>query len=107
LYGALHSPAQACFFSSLVSTFSFISLPFDVEVFQCSSFLFSCSLVIGFDDVQFSKFYTPSLTTIAQDRQTLGEMAAKHLIEMIEGSKVSLEKITRIPVKLVIRESTQ
>ena len=63
--------------------------------------------VIGFDDVAFSKFYTPSLTTIAQDRLALGEMAAKHLIEMIEESNVSLEKITRIPVKLVIRESTQ
>jgi LacI family transcriptional regulator len=63
--------------------------------------------VIGFDDVAFSKFYTPSLTTIAQDRLALGEMAAKHLIEMIEGSIVTLEKITRIPVKLVIRESTQ
>ncbi len=71
-----------------------ISVPEDIQV-------------IGFDDVPFSKYYTPTLTTIAQDRQALGEMAAKHLIEMIENTDIQLEPITRIPVQLIVRESTK
>lgn len=63
--------------------------------------------VIGFDDIPFSKHFTPTLTTVAQDRKTLGEVAAKHLIQMIEDKETQLEPITRIPVQLIIRESTK
>jgi LacI family transcriptional regulator len=63
--------------------------------------------VIGFDDIPFSKHFTPSLTTIAQDRKTLGEVAAKHLIQMIEQKETQIEPVTRIPVQLIIRESTK
>lgn len=63
--------------------------------------------IIGFDDMPFAKHFTPTLTTIAQDRLNLGEMAAKILISKIEQPEVKLESLTRIPVKLIVRESTQ
>ena len=63
--------------------------------------------IIGFDDMPFSKHFTPSLTTIAQDRLALGEMAAKILIAKIENPEITLDEVTRIPVKMIIRESTQ
>ena len=63
--------------------------------------------IIGFDDMPFAKHFTPTLTTIAQDRLNLGEMAAKILISKIEQPEIKLESLTRIPVKLILRESTQ
>src|SRR5690606_21320250 len=39
--------------------------------------------VIGFDDIAFAKHFTPSLTTVAQDRKKLGETAAKLLITLM------------------------
>lgn len=63
--------------------------------------------IIGFDDMPFSKHFTPTLTTIAQDRLALGEMAAKILIAKIENPEIILDEVTRIPVKMIIRESTQ
>lgn len=63
--------------------------------------------IIGFDDMPFAKHFTPTLTTIAQDRLNLGEMAAKILISKIEQPDVKLESLMRIQVKLIVRESTQ
>jgi DNA-binding LacI/PurR family transcriptional regulator len=63
--------------------------------------------IIGFDDMPFAKHFTPTLTTIAQDRLNLGEMAAKILISKIEQPDIKLDALTRIPVKLIVRESTQ
>jgi DNA-binding LacI/PurR family transcriptional regulator len=62
--------------------------------------------VIGFDDMPFSRHWSPSLTTIAQDRKALGEVAAQTLISLIEQQQVQNDFITRIPVNLIVREST-
>lgn len=63
--------------------------------------------VIGFDDIAFAKHFTPSLTTIKQNRKLLGQVAAKNLIAQIEGNISLKESIERVPVELVIRESTK
>jgi DNA-binding LacI/PurR family transcriptional regulator len=63
--------------------------------------------VIGFDDISFAKHFTPPLTTIAQDRRALGEMAAKRLISLMEHPEIRLPEITKLPVKLVRRETTK
>jgi len=62
--------------------------------------------LIGFDDMPFSKHYTPSLTTIAQNRHELGTLAAKTLIHKIEHPDDEMDMVTRIPVQLIVREST-
>lgn len=63
--------------------------------------------VIGFDDIAFARHFTPSLTTIRQDRKELGETAAKLLIQMIEHPDIKQQEITKCPVELIIRESTK
>ena len=62
--------------------------------------------IIGYDDMPFSKHYTPSLTTIAQDRHQLGTLAAKTLIHKIEHPDDDMNMVTRVPVQLIVREST-
>jgi len=62
---------------------------------------------IGFDDIAFAKHFTPSLTTIKQDRKLLGETAASLLIHMIEHPDAVVQEITKCPVSLIIRESTK
>ncbi|PKK96671.1 MAG: LacI family transcriptional regulator [Tenericutes bacterium HGW-Tenericutes-3] len=63
--------------------------------------------VIGFDDIAFAKHFTPSLTTIAQNRILLGQTAAKMLIHLIESPEDEIEEIITLPVELVERESTK
>lgn len=62
--------------------------------------------VIGFDDLPVSRFVTPALTTVAQNRKALGEEAAKILIRLIERPDMKQPEIVKIPVTLTIREST-
>ncbi|MCR1808792.1 LacI family DNA-binding transcriptional regulator [Haploplasma modicum] len=62
--------------------------------------------VIGYDDISMAKHFTPPLTTIRQDRKRLGEKAAHDLIENIENMESNKEEIIRIPVELVVRETT-
>ncbi|MDY3195463.1 MAG: LacI family DNA-binding transcriptional regulator [Paracholeplasma sp.] len=63
--------------------------------------------IIGFDDIPFAKHFTPSLTTVKQDKVMIGETAAKALINMIEHSNQKQEKLIKVPVSLILRESTK
>jgi LacI family transcriptional regulator len=62
--------------------------------------------VIGYDDIYLSKHFTPSLTTIFQDKKQIGEVAAQKLLDIIEGNKSLKSKVERIPVSLIMRKST-
>ena len=59
--------------------------------------------VVGFDKIDFSNMTNPTLTTIAQPMQRMGNVAARMLIEKIKGEEV--ESIF-LDHELVIREST-
>jgi len=61
--------------------------------------------VMGFDDVPGAAFYTPSLTTVRQPLNRMGEVAAQSLLERIEGKKEYPSEIAIEP-ELVVREST-
>jgi LacI family transcriptional regulator len=61
--------------------------------------------VIGFDDIPGAAFYTPSLTTVRQPLNRMGEVAAQSLLERIEEKKEYLADIAIEP-ELVVREST-
>ena len=63
--------------------------------------------VIGFDDIAFAKHFTPSLTTIAQDRKLLGETAARLLIQLMENPDQEIDEVVKLPVELIIRDSTK
>jgi|SRR5581483_2740721 len=61
--------------------------------------------VMGFDDIPGAAFHTPSLTTVRQPLNRMGEVAAQSLLERIEGNKEYPSEIAIEP-DLVVREST-
>ena len=61
--------------------------------------------VVGFDDLEAAALAHPPLTTIRQDRQELGTLAAVRAIELIEDPDVAPPS-TILPVELVVRGSS-
>jgi DNA-binding LacI/PurR family transcriptional regulator len=61
--------------------------------------------VVGFDDIQWAAFHTPSLTTVRQPLGKMGQIAAETLIRMIENPGEHSSEIAIEPT-LVVREST-
>ena len=63
--------------------------------------------VVGFDDIDLAAQFIPSLTSIRQDRLSIGEIAATMLMERIEKPDVvHTDTATVLPVSLVTRDST-
>jgi DNA-binding LacI/PurR family transcriptional regulator len=61
--------------------------------------------VVGFDDIQSAAYITPSLTTVRQPLQKMGEIAARTLLDQIEGRTRYTPEISIRP-ELVLRKST-
>jgi DNA-binding LacI/PurR family transcriptional regulator len=60
--------------------------------------------VIGFDDIRMSVFSRPSLTTIRQPLQQMGETAARILLDRLKGGEWGQD--VAVEPELIIREST-
>jgi LacI family transcriptional regulator len=61
--------------------------------------------VVGFDDLEAAALAYPPLTTIRQDRQELGTLAATRAIELIDDSE-AVPPATVLSVELVVRGSS-
>lgn len=61
--------------------------------------------VVGFDDIDAAAFHNPALTTVRQPLRTMGEVAARTLLERLEGREDCPQEIAIQP-ELVVREST-
>jgi len=61
--------------------------------------------VVGFDDLEAAALAHPPLTTIRQDRQELGTLAATHAIELVEQPEAPPRSAV-VPVELVVRASS-
>lgn len=61
--------------------------------------------IVGFDNLEAASYTNPGLTTINQERMTIGKNAADMLISMIEGKPQGKNYDIRIPTSLVIRGS--
>ena len=61
--------------------------------------------VIGFDDIPGAAFANPSLTTVRQPLQRMGQIAAKTVVDLIEGRAEYQEEIAIEP-EFVVRDST-
>jgi DNA-binding LacI/PurR family transcriptional regulator len=62
--------------------------------------------VVGFDDIQSAAYINPPLTTVRQPLQKMGEIAARTLLDLIEGRVMHLPEIAIEP-ELVVRRSTR
>ena len=61
--------------------------------------------VVGFDDIPGAAFHYPSLTTVRQPLQRMGEIAVEVLVGRIDGEKDWQREIAVQP-EIVVREST-
>ncbi len=61
--------------------------------------------VVGFDNVSFSEFSNPPITTISQDTEALALKAGQTALDLICRKKIK-DQVTIIPVTLVKRDST-
>lgn len=64
-----------------------------------------CSIV-GFDDVELSRYVYPALTTVGQAILRLGETAASALLDRINGSVTGPMRKLTIEPRLLVRESS-
>ncbi len=62
--------------------------------------------VVGFDNLEEGAYSTPSLTTIAPDKQEIGRIATTFLIGRILGMRTTPPERVEVPFQLKIREST-
>ena len=60
--------------------------------------------VVGFDDLEAAALAHPPLTTIRQNREELGELAATRALELMKGEPTTRETV--LPVELVVRASS-
>lgn len=61
--------------------------------------------VAGFDDIAFSAFVDPPLTTIAQPAEEFGRTAVALLVDLLNGKIRKAPKVI-MPFELIVREST-
>ena len=61
--------------------------------------------VVGFDDIPWAAFHTPSLTTVRQPLGKMGQIAAETVVRMIEGDREQPSQIAIEPT-LVVRVSS-
>lgn len=61
--------------------------------------------VAGFDDLESAALAHPPLTTIRQDREEIGRLAAQRALELI-ADPATTRRDTVVPVELVVRAST-
>jgi len=62
--------------------------------------------VIGYDDLQLSRWVGPPLTTIRQPLAEMAAMAARQLIAMSDGGETPISNRIDLATSLVVREST-
>lgn len=62
--------------------------------------------VVGYDDIDFAKYITPSLTTIRVNQYTMGKLAATMVIDLIEGHLKDYHKMT-MDYEFILRDSTR
>ncbi|ACL70727.1 LacI family DNA-binding transcriptional regulator [Halothermothrix orenii] len=60
--------------------------------------------IVGFDNIEISSYVSPGLTTIHQDKLTMGKKAASILLEMINNPNKTFSPVV-LPTKLIERES--
>ena len=62
--------------------------------------------VAGFDDIQLSRFSSPTLTTVRAPVREMGESAIERLIAQIKGGDGRDRQVVTLDTEVVVREST-
>ncbi len=63
--------------------------------------------VVGFDDIDAASYVYPKLTTIKQDKEEMGRLAAELLVDLIENTERSMPQHFVLPTQLIVRNTTR
>lgn len=63
--------------------------------------------IVGFDDIEAASYIYPQLTTISQDKEQMGQLAAEVLFRLIRSKSDDLPLHYVVPTKLMVRQSTR
>nr|AIF26891.1 hypothetical protein [uncultured bacterium fosmid pJB148G3] len=63
--------------------------------------------VVGFDDIDMSRFCTPALTTIKTDSVTMARVAVEHMLAHLNGNTQFDVYTLRLPINLSVRNSVK
>ena len=63
--------------------------------------------IVGFDDLNIARLTSPQLTTVHQDVVEKGVIAARMLIDALQGESESVSRSIMMPVRLVSRQSVR
>ncbi|MDN4502582.1 LacI family DNA-binding transcriptional regulator [Alteromonadaceae bacterium BrNp21-10] len=61
--------------------------------------------ITGFDNIEACRYFTPTLTTVAQPAESMGRKSAEALLRLIDGD-TSVQNEFILPYEFIIREST-
>ncbi|WP_226665427.1 LacI family DNA-binding transcriptional regulator [Metabacillus litoralis] len=61
--------------------------------------------IIGFDDIGFSKYTTPALTTVKRPIEQISQVGAKRLLKLLEDDKVKTSELLSLPTELMNRQT--
>jgi LacI family transcriptional regulator len=61
--------------------------------------------IAGFDDISIARLVSPSLTTVSQFQQKLGNRAVEMLLERLNGETTGSGRCEEMPFELMIRKS--
>lgn len=62
--------------------------------------------IIGIDDIEDGRYAYPSLSTIAPDKEKMGQIAVSLLIGRIKGTRTQEAECVEVPFRLCVRRST-
>jgi LacI family transcriptional regulator len=62
--------------------------------------------VVGFDDIYLSLHTNPPLTTVAQPKYRMGQLAMQKIFDLLRGNDSGIEIFTPLECPLIVREST-
>jgi DNA-binding LacI/PurR family transcriptional regulator len=62
--------------------------------------------IIGFDDIEDGRYATPSLTTIAPDKEEIARRAVSSLVGRIKKTRTQPPESLNVPFRLCVRRST-
>ncbi len=57
--------------------------------------------MVGYDGISYSQFLSPKLTTYRQDTESIGRVAARRLIELIENPQTTFKEVINISGELI------
>ncbi len=64
-------------------------------------------IIAGYDNLSFCNTFSPELTSVATDFDILGKRAIRTIENMVKDSNEIIRQFSMVPVKIIIRASTQ